>query len=114
MQMVRITLEGTTVHQNGPGWEPGVWLGAKCIVPEVKDIIMIPPGEPFDVSIVEAKRLLRQWGGSIVTDPPPPILVEALKAHDDAIARSFGPAIPRDDPPRPSGAIFEIHHGRVE
>jgi hypothetical protein len=129
--LVKITLEGTTVQMRGPNFEAGVWLGAKCISQEISDTIMVPPGEPFEVSITEAKRLLRHWGGTILTEPAPLILVEALKAHDEDLARrSFGPAIPRDDPPsdgphlgvrhssssqlRPSGAIFETHHGRVE
>jgi hypothetical protein len=131
MQMVKITLEGTTAIMNGPGWEPGVFLNGKCIVPEVSDQIWIAPGEPFEIDLKEARRLLRYWGGTILTEPAPPALVEALKAHDEEFSRSFGPAVPsHDDPPcdgphlgarhssrsqlRPSGAIFEIHHGRVE
>jgi hypothetical protein len=132
MQIVRITLEGVTAVLTGPNWEPGVWLGGKCIVQEVSDTILVPPGEPFEIDIKEARRLLRYWGGTILTEPAPLVLVEAIKAHDEELARrSYGPSTPHpgeepDSGPhlgvrhgsrsqlRPSGAIFEIHHGRVE
>jgi hypothetical protein len=110
--LVKITLEGTTAVLTGPNWEPGVWLNGKCIVQEVSDTIMVPPGEPFEISIVEARRLLRHWGGTILIEPAPLILVEALRAHDDEVARSFGPSVPsHDDPPPRVGPVFEVHHG---
>jgi hypothetical protein len=112
MQMVKISLDGVTTQMNGPNWEPSVWLGGKCIVQEVSDTILIPPGEVFEVDLKEARRLLKLFGGTIHTEPPPPELVEAIKAHDEELARRCPPYIPRpDDPPPRVGPVSEVHHG---
>jgi hypothetical protein len=112
MQMVKISLDGVTAQMNGPTWEPGVWLNGKCICQEISDTILVPPGEPFEIDIKEARRLLRQHGGTILTEPAPLALVEALKAHDEELARRCPPYIPRtDDPPPRVGPVFETRHG---
>jgi hypothetical protein len=130
MQIMKISLDGVTAVLTGPNWEPGVWLNGKCICPEVSDPIFVPPGEPFEIDLKEARRLLRQHGGTILTEPPPPELVEAIKAHDDELARGSPPYIPSpDDPPSSEpglgvrhgsrsqlqlrGPVFEVHHGRL-
>jgi hypothetical protein len=112
MQIVKISLDGVTAILNGPNWEPFVWVAGKCIVQEVSDTVWVPPGEPFEIDIKEARRLLRQHGGAILTEPAPLALVEALKAHDEELARRCPPYIPRpDDPPPRVGPVSVVRHG---
>jgi hypothetical protein len=110
--LVKIALSDRTIQTNGPNWQPGTWLNGRCICPEVSDTVLIAPGEPYECDVKEACRLLRQFSGTILTEPAPLALVEAVRAHDEELARRSPPYIPRpDDPPPRVGPVFENRHG---
>ncbi len=109
-EMVKITVLGTCIQQHGPNWQPGVWVNGRCIEPEIPDKVVFLPGEPFEVSLAEAVRLLRSRGGTIVTEPPPPELLEALAAHDET---AHPPQIEGQPGPEVKSAkVCEVHHPR--
>jgi len=97
IQKVTIKLANVTIQTNGPLWQAGEWLNGKCISPEVSDIIMIPPGEPYECSVDDACKLLRKFGGQVVTEPAPQACLDAIAAYDKEQAAKYPPYVPRPE-----------------
>jgi hypothetical protein len=89
MQKVSIKLSNATIQTNGPRWEPAEWLNGKCIFEGVSDTVMIPPGQPYECTVDEACRLLRRWGGEIVSENPPQSCLDAIAAYDKEQAAKY-------------------------
>jgi hypothetical protein len=88
-EAVQIRLFGVTVHRPTEKWIGKTWIGDRLIDPgctsvEEGAIIHVPPGEAFEVEAPEAASLLRRWPGEIISENPPPSVVSAKQAHDDA------------------------------
>ncbi len=102
IEYVTIRLFGVTTHVPTEKFEPGIAIGDRWIERgnqsiETGGIRAVPPGEPFEVEVAEAERLLSRFPGEICSPNPPASVVSAKKNFDEAKAAESERDRPRSD-----------------